>query len=59
MRRVRIPLHPGMADPEAVGVHERRLEVDVVEFLTTLGVVHVVQPHRRAQHVRMRTRADL
>ena len=24
-------MHPGMADPEAVGVHERRLEVDVVE----------------------------
>ena len=59
MGRVGVPLYTRMTDAEAVRVHQGSFEVDVVDLLAVLRVVHAVQPARRCEHILMRARTNL
>ena len=54
-----MPFVAGVAHTEAVGVAQRRREVNVREFLLGLDVVELVQPGGRREDVWMATGADL
>ena len=56
---VYIPLYARVADPEAVRVHERSRQVDIVHLVIRLCVVHLVEPRRHGKHVWVSARPNL